>query len=235
MATKLPRSVSQVAASCQLLRRWSLQSRSRSLWILMSLLALRSFLSQSQAGFSTVPTALRQRQKALEGHRSQSLQALRLAATDVKAEASSSIFEKLFAADSRPVVLYDGVCNMCNKAVDTALEKDPDGRRLRFTALQSEVGQALLVYCGRAAEDISSMVVVKPDGTCLVQSDAPLFVGQQLEGSALLRGASEVAQRLLPKFVRDAAYDKVAENRYRVLGKRDEMRLTEEGLEERFV
>ncbi|CAE8588485.1 unnamed protein product [Polarella glacialis] len=148
-------------------------------------------------------------------------------------EASWSLFNNLFARDQRPVVLYDGVCNMCNRAVDVALDKDPEGKRLRFSALQSEVGKLLLVLCGRAAEDLSSMIVVKPDGTCVVQSDAALFVGQQLEGSPLLKGASEVAQRLLPKGLRDVVYNQVADNRYSVLGKRAEMRLGEDS--DRFL
>lgn len=151
------------------------------------------------------------------------------------AEARKGLFEDLFARDRRPVVLYDGVCNMCNSAVNVALDKDPEGRKLRFAALQSEVGRGLLVFCGRKATDLSSMVVVRPDGKCLVKSDAALFVGQQLDSSPVLRGASEVASRFLPKVVRDAAYNTVADNRYRVLGKRDELRLDEEGQSDRFI
>lgn len=150
-------------------------------------------------------------------------------------EAAESAFNKVFSKDKRPVVLYDGVCNMCNRAVDVAIEKDPSGSRLRFAALQSDVGRQLLVFCGRAPDDLSSMIVVKPDGTCLVQSDAALYVGGELEGSALLQGASQVAQALLPKNVRDVAYDTLAANRYRVLGQRGQMRIGEEGREDRFV
>eukprot|EP00440_Ansanella_granifera_P043828 gb/GFBE01047495.1/.p1 GENE.gb/GFBE01047495.1/~~gb/GFBE01047495.1/.p1 ORF type:complete len:219 (+),score=47.91 gb/GFBE01047495.1/:1-657(+) len=159
---------------------------------------------------------------------------VRLAAMPT-AEAARSTFDGLFSSDQRPVVLYDGVCNMCNRAVDVALEKDPDGRQLRFSALQSEVGRQLLVFCGRRAEDLSSMLVVKPDGTCLVQSDAVLFVGQQLDGSPLLKGASKVAEALVPKALRNVVYDTVAENRYRVLGRREKLRKSEDGLNDRFI
>ncbi|CAE7300132.1 yuxK [Symbiodinium necroappetens] len=144
-------------------------------------------------------------------------------------------FKELFYDDDRPIVLYDGVCNMCNSAVDVALQKDPDGRRLRFSALQSEVGRQLLVFCGRRAEDLSSMLVVKPDGECLSQSDAVVFVGQQLEGSSVLQGLSKAAQALVPKPLRDGAYNVVAKNRYRVLGRRTELRLKQDGMEDRFV
>ncbi|CAK9034187.1 unnamed protein product [Durusdinium trenchii] len=150
-------------------------------------------------------------------------------------ETARSTFDQLFEEDQRPIVLYDGVCNMCNTAVDVALQKDPDGRRLRFSALQSNVGQDLLVFCGKEAQDLSSMLVVKPDGECLVKSDAVVFVGQQLEGSKVLQGLSKVAESLLPKPVRDGAYKVIAKNRYNVLGRRSELRLGQDGMEGRFV
>ncbi|CAE7572087.1 yuxK [Symbiodinium natans] len=153
----------------------------------------------------------------------------------VTTDTATTAFGELFQDDSRPIVLYDGVCNMCNSAVDVALQKDPDGRRLRFSALQSEVGQQMLVFCGRRAEDLSSMMVVKPDGECLSQSDAVVFVGQQLEGSSVLQGLSKAAQALVPKPLRDGAYNVVAKNRYRVLGRRKELRLGQDGMEDRFV
>eukprot|EP00929_Paragymnodinium_shiwhaense_P086540 TRINITY_DN47033_c0_g1_i9.p1 TRINITY_DN47033_c0_g1~~TRINITY_DN47033_c0_g1_i9.p1 ORF type:complete len:167 (-),score=51.11 TRINITY_DN47033_c0_g1_i9:528-1028(-) len=161
---------------------------------------------------------------------------LRLAAAEAPTEeAPSEVFGRLFNGDARPVVLYDGVCNMCNKAVDVAMESDPAGERLRFGALQSTVGRALLVNCGRAAEDISSMVVVLADGTCLVGSDAPLFVGKQLEGNKGLQMASQAASMLVPKAVSELAYKTLAANRYSVLGKREELRTTDAKKPDRFV
>lgn len=160
---------------------------------------------------------------------------VQLAAAPTDVETPREQFRQLFSKDSRPVVLYDGVCNMCNTAVDTALRADPQGERLRFAALQSPIGQSLLIVCGRDKEDISSMVVVKADGTCLVQSDAVCFVGEQLEGSPILRGASAAVSNLIPKTVRDKVYNVVANNRYKVLGRRDQMRLGENGRTDRFV
>lgn len=156
-------------------------------------------------------------------------------ATSPTAETAKATFGQLFNGDSRPIVLYDGVCNMCNSAVDVALQKDPDGRKLRFSALQSEVGRELLVFCGREAKDLSSMLVVKPDGSCLAQSDAVVFVGQQLDGSRVLQGLSKVAESVLPKTLRDGAYKVIAKNRYNVLGRRNELRLGQDGMDDRFV
>jgi predicted DCC family thiol-disulfide oxidoreductase YuxK len=55
-----------------------------------------------------------------------------------------------------------GVCNMCNGGVNFVLDNDPVGR-LRFAALQSEAGRALLLRSGRAPDDISSLVLVEKD------------------------------------------------------------------------
>ena len=70
----------------------------------------------------------------------------------------SAVSDRVFATDTRPVVLFDGVCNLCNGAVNLALDWDPKGH-LRFAALQSDVGRALLEKNGRKADDISSIVL----------------------------------------------------------------------------
>jgi len=66
------------------------------------------------------------------------------------------------AGDARPVILFDGVCNLCNGGVNLALDLDPPGE-LRFAALQSSAGRALLRRSGRDASDISSIVLVERD------------------------------------------------------------------------
>jgi len=155
-------------------------------------------------------------------------------APSARQETPVELRDRLFREDQRPIVLYDGICGMCNTAVDVALNGDPEGKIFRFAALQSNVGRGLLSVCGREPDDLSSMVVVEADGTCLVQSAAALFVGRKLEQSPVLRGASEAASRLIPKAVRDLAYDALAANRYKVLGTRD-MRLGEEARTDRFI
>lgn len=161
--------------------------------------------------------------------------AVHMAAEDMSRENAQGLFRSLFAQDSRPIVLYDGVCNMCNGAVNVAVQSDSDSRLLRFAALQSDVGRGLLVFCGREAEDLSSMVVVQSDGKCLLKSEAALFVGRQLDGAPFLQSLSEVACKVLPRGLRDAAYGVVAENRYNFLGKRKELRVGEAGKEDWFL
>jgi predicted DCC family thiol-disulfide oxidoreductase YuxK len=149
---------------------------------------------------------------------------------------AATISSRVFAADKRPVILFDGVCNMCNSAVNLALDWDPKGK-LRFSALQSNVGRALLKAHGRNADDISTIVLVTSDGA-FIKSDAVLKITEELTPFSLLplKPAAALGRMFVPKMLRDIIYDGVADNRYSVMGKRDECRLDSDGeFENRFV
>ncbi|GJP30675.1 hypothetical protein CLOM_g4531, partial [Closterium sp. NIES-68] len=135
-----------------------------------------------------------------------------------------------FATDNRPIVLYDGVCNMCNGGVNFALDADPQGR-LRFAALQSEAGRALLARSGRSPDDISSIVLVERDGA-YIKSDAVLRIARLLD---LPYPPLAFLASLAPKPLRDMVYDGVANNRYSILGMRDVCRISDGRYEDRFI
>ena len=128
------------------------------------------------------------------------------------------------------------VCNLCNNAVNLALDWDPDGK-LRFSALQSNVGRSLLEANGRRADDISSIVLVTKDGA-FVKSDAILKITEELTPLSLLplKPAAVLGRLVVPKLLRDIIYDGVADNRYQLMGKRNECRFDADGeFENRFV
>ena len=115
------------------------------------------------------------------------------------------------------IILFDGVCNFCNRWVSFVLDNDPDGL-FAFASLQSETGRELLAACGRGSSDLSTFVVI--DGTSTrfyTQSDAALRVGAMLQKPALnvLAGAAT----RIPTPLRDGVYRIVADNRYSILGK----------------
>eukprot|EP00568_Trieres_chinensis_P008019 CAMPEP_0183308700 /NCGR_PEP_ID=MMETSP0160_2-20130417/22409_1 /TAXON_ID=2839 ORGANISM="Odontella Sinensis, Strain Grunow 1884" /NCGR_SAMPLE_ID=MMETSP0160_2 /ASSEMBLY_ACC=CAM_ASM_000250 /LENGTH=166 /DNA_ID=CAMNT_0025472577 /DNA_START=169 /DNA_END=669 /DNA_ORIENTATION=- len=146
------------------------------------------------------------------------------------------VSKRVFASDRRPVILFDGVCNLCNGAVNTAIDWDPSGK-LRYSALQSNVGRALLQANGREADDISSIVLVTEDGA-YVKSDAILRITEELTPLGLLplRPAAALGRFVVPKLLRDLIYDGVADNRYRIMGMRQECRFDADGeLEDRFI
>ena len=152
------------------------------------------------------------------------------------ASAPNVVLERVFEQDSRPIILFDGVCNLCNGAVNLALDWDPSGK-LRFAALQSKVGQNLLQAHGRDANDISSIVFVTPKGA-YTKSDAILGITQELNPLPFvpLKPLALAGQYMVPQILRDAVYDGVANNRYSIMGKRDECRFDADGeFDDRFV
>lgn len=149
---------------------------------------------------------------------------------------STIVNQRAFAQDKRPIILFDGVCNLCNNAVNLALDWDPKGR-LRFSALQSNVGRSLLQANGREAGDISSIVVVTEQGA-YTKSDAILVISEELTPLPLLslKPVAMLGRILVPRFLRDLIYDGVADNRYKLMGKRNECRFDADGeFEDRFL
>ena len=152
-------------------------------------------------------------------------------------------------SDSRPIILFDGVCNLCHGGVNFVLDTDntPDGA-LRFAALQSELGKTLLEKAGKSRDDISSIVLVeKGEGQSnnnnnelkfYFKSDAILRIGAKLGNfyGIPLSPLAKVANAFVPTFIRDTVYTAVASNRYNLLGKKDECRFDADGkFDERFL
>lgn len=119
---------------------------------------------------------------------------------------------------SHPIVLYDGVCGLCNRLNQFLLKRDPHDH-FRFASLQSDFAATLLARHGADASDLDTFYVAidygLPGERLLSRSDGILFVVTQLDGIWKLAGAG----RVLPKGLRDALYRLVARNRYRMFGK----------------
>ena len=125
-----------------------------------------------------------------------------------------------------PIVLYDGVCGLCNRLVQFLLRHDYRDR-FRFASLQSEFSSKLLSKHSRDPHDLDTVYVVKdhslPNERLLARSDAILYMLNQLGGIWILSGAG----RVLPRALRDVAYKVVARNRYKVFGKYESCMLPE--------
>ncbi|KAK9281812.1 hypothetical protein L1049_004718 [Liquidambar formosana] len=125
---------------------------------------------------------------------------------------TSSFFEQ----DSRPIMLFDGVCNLCNGGVRFVRGNDRN-RKMRFEALQSEAGKKLLRRSGRAPDDISSVVLVEKDRS-YIKSEAVLKIMEYID---LPFPQLAFFLQFVPLFVRDVMYDNVADNRYTIFGYSD--------------
>lgn len=104
---------------------------------------------------------------------------------------------------SSPILLYDGVCGLCNRMVQYILRRDPEGV-FRFAALQSPLAKRVLGRHGADAGDLDSVYVVVdyelPGERLVERSDAVIFVLKQLAAAAELRssGSSDFAQNRQP-------------------------------------
>ena len=136
--------------------------------------------------------------------------------------------------ESNPIVLYDGVCGLCNHLVQFLLKRDTNDR-FRFASLQSNFAQNLLRHHGADPYDLDTVYVVKDHGqreqSLLARSDAVFYMLHQLNGVWKLAGVG----RILPKVFRDAAYKAVARNRYRVFGKHESCVLPEPKHRNKFL
>ena len=132
--------------------------------------------------------------------------------------------------ESVAVVLFDGVCNLCNGTIDFLLRRDRRDR-LRFASLQSPAGRRLTDAHGITTDPPESMVLID-EGGAHVRSDAALRIARRLGGFWGLVGATG---RILPRSLRDAAYNWVARNRYRWFGTRDSCRLPTPEEADRFL
>lgn len=128
-----------------------------------------------------------------------------------------------------PILVFDGVCVLCNGWVDFLLRRGPASRH-RFAAMQGESGRALLAAHGLDPEDPVSFLLVDGEGAH-VGSDAVLRVLSSLGGGWRCVGALHAC----PRPLRDAAYRWIARNRYRMFGKRDACRLPDADARERFL
>jgi predicted DCC family thiol-disulfide oxidoreductase YuxK len=136
---------------------------------------------------------------------------------------------------SNPIILYDGVCGLCNRLVQFLLKHDRAGR-LRFASLQSDFAATVLGRHGIDPKDLDTVQVVvnydQPDERVLQRSDAILRAGRELGG---FWGASASISKVVPRGLRDLVYRFVATNRYRVFGKYDTCMLPDQNQRSRFL
>jgi predicted DCC family thiol-disulfide oxidoreductase YuxK len=130
---------------------------------------------------------------------------------------------------NHPVILFDGVCNLCNNSVQFVISHDPEGR-FRFAALQSASGQSLLRERHLDPETFTSIVLIM-NGRVYQRSRAALEIARRLSGLWPLIYAFII----VPPFVRDWVYDWIAANRYKWFGKRNECMIPTPELRSRFL
>jgi predicted DCC family thiol-disulfide oxidoreductase YuxK len=126
------------------------------------------------------------------------------------------------------VILFDGVCIFCSRWVRFVAARDT-AARFRFTAIQSPYGTRLAQALGIDADDPDTNAVVH-GGIAWFKSDGALTVLSCLPGWSWVR-----VLFFVPKFIRDAVYNVVARNRYRIFGKYDQCMVPDAALRARVI
>jgi predicted DCC family thiol-disulfide oxidoreductase YuxK len=126
------------------------------------------------------------------------------------------------------IVLFDGVCNLCNHLVIFIIQRDPNAR-FRFAALQSMEGQKLLKETKLLPANANSVVYIR-NGKYLFRSSAILHILLDLGGVWKLFYAFII----LPPFIRNFVYMIIASTRYKIFGKRDVCMVPTSEIKERF-
>lgn len=116
------------------------------------------------------------------------------------------------------IILFDGVCNFCNAAINFVIDHDVE-RRFRFASLQSDIGQRILTENRRSVSDFDTVLLIR-EGKVYEKSTAALEIARYLRGWTWL-----YAFRFFPRFIRDAVYNLIAKNRYRIFGKSESCRI----------
>ena len=132
--------------------------------------------------------------------------------------------------DKNPILLFDGVCNLCNHSVQFCIDNDKNGK-IHYASLQSDIGQSYLTKFKMSGTDLNSVVLIEGE-RFYTKSDAPLRLVKYFDKKIWRLSAIFF---IVPKFIRDAIYNYIAKNRYKWFGKQESCRLPTPDLRSRFL
>lgn len=129
----------------------------------------------------------------------------------------------------KPLLFFDGVCNLCNGFVQFVIERDPESK-FRFASLQSDAGQQVLQDMNMSETEFGTVILLK-NGKTYTHSDVALEMSLDLGGLWTLF----YVFKIIPKVLRDKIYDWVAANRYKWFGEKESCWLPTPELQARFL
>lgn len=128
-----------------------------------------------------------------------------------------------------PIILFDGVCNFCDSAVNFVIKRDKKAL-LKFATLQSSIANQLLAKNNLPANDLSSFVFIE-NNKIYTRSTGALKVCSYLTGLwPMMYGFM-----IVPKFIRDGIYNWISKNRYKWFGKKEECMIPTANVKSRFL
>ncbi len=131
---------------------------------------------------------------------------------------------------NKKIILFDGVCNLCDSAVHFVIQHDAKDE-FRFVALQSELGQQILKHIGINTVNIDSIILYEPGIVYYYKSSAALEISKSLGGFFLFG----TIFRIIPTRIRNYLYDYIAKNRYKWYDKKEQCMIPTEALKFKFL
>jgi predicted DCC family thiol-disulfide oxidoreductase YuxK len=128
-----------------------------------------------------------------------------------------------------PIILFDGVCNFCNRTVNIILKYDQDAY-FQFAPSQSNAGINMLQQY-KLDQKASASVILIDNDKVYIKTDAVIQIATYLKGWPRLFSFI----KFIPRPIRDFGYDLVAKNRYTLFGKRETCRIPDESTRHRFL
>ena len=130
----------------------------------------------------------------------------------------------------KKIILFDGVCNLCNGAVQWVIKRDR-ADVVRFAPLQSAIAEDLLKERRVDTSQLDSIIFIDPGMAYFIKSDAALEIARNIKGYAW----APALLGWIPRSIRDGIYDLIAKNRYRLFGKKEQCMVPNEELNSKFL
>ncbi|MCY7361335.1 MAG: DCC1-like thiol-disulfide oxidoreductase family protein [Ignavibacteria bacterium] len=127
------------------------------------------------------------------------------------------------------VILFDGVCNLCNSSVNFIIDHD-NNKVFKFAALQSDIGQEMLSKFNLSKDEFDSVILIDNEN-CYTKSTAALKIAKEFSSYWKLLYVFII----IPAFIRNFFYDLISKNRYKMFGKKDSCRMPTPELKDRFL
>ncbi|NNL03285.1 MAG: DUF393 domain-containing protein [Eudoraea sp.] len=136
----------------------------------------------------------------------------------------------MIANSDKKIILFDGVCNLCNSSIQFVIRHDKKNR-YKFAALQSDTAKMLLNERGIDSSQIDSIILIDPNTAYYIKSTAALEIGKSFGGGWRLLSIFE----WVPRPIRDWIYDLIAKNRYSWFGKQNDCMIPTPELKAKFL
>lgn len=131
---------------------------------------------------------------------------------------------------NKQLILFDGVCNLCNSSVQYVIKHDQQDI-FRYTALQSEMGQEILEHYKINTSKTDSILLYSEENGISYKSTAALKIASKLGFPRSVM----VVFLIIPPFIRNWVYDFIAKNRYKWYGKKDDCMIPTAELKSKFL